>query len=921
MITHHLRKDEPDLTSDLIPQYQTTIILETTKNKLQNSIKVQNIEPLRANAQLAANSEEVINNQQNLTNGIYLQYNQKAENDSIRLMANHELERQIEQFSSDDFDADGDDDIFLSTRNSFYLKTNHTNPLERAQNIEPLRISWQDIKTDLAAPSQLRVNLQRKRAVLSFQPSFDNELIGMELLLKQSLEEIDSDFPITKRILLLPPEQITRLNLPKSIIVQPFAQPLIKVQLPGEYFWQTTLREIRTDGKFSNRSLPIVIPPYDLQQPNQQIPEGNADRLYRDLEEMVAENQTVGAALVVAQIDVDEGDHKGTPLQKTAEPENNILNTLTDLATRLINPVKTENVGATLVVAQSDANEGDHKGPPRQKTKQEPINYNITLKEQPLYAGTATGKVSPNKTALTLWRKRQGQLSQINTSSSQDGKYFANKKGKYEINDFSFNNLTIVYANNQSVVTLVPKRSSIESLNRQLIIQNQTNTSPLQIKFKQKTIAEIMPLSSGKVAVKLIPNNIKLNLLNVNKLPTGVYLQRHADNNYYFGNIPLTAPQLRGGGVIYNNQTIVAAISAQGQIVLFNDDLSIKIKKLSPLLRQIVNQEGKTLFTVLVKTTDTINQSTMQASPFSLATKQLLKTTGLLPIMSNKNSKKQFTDVPVNHPAFAAINKLHQQDMVEGFSDGSFRPDNQLTRAEFVKLTLAASNCSVCSDVSPQRLAELELPFWDAQTGAWYLQCLNDAKKSKLVNGYADRSFRPNNNISRAEAVAVLLRSIKQPLLKNPPQLINDLPYRAWYRPAIWTAVKMGLINVQNGYVFPEQAITRAEFAIMAAKVLDDKQCQATIKTDMDISPDYCPNAPEDRDGDQDHDGCPDIDLGDKLPIGWNLWLADGLTATADSDYKAGDKVFTVALDEDGKTTAKSEEVLIDNRFALDQKK
>jgi hypothetical protein len=227
-----------------------------------------------------------------------------------------------------------------------------------------------------------------------------------------------------------------------------------------------------------------------------------------------------------------------------------------------------------------------------------------------------------------------------------------------------------------------------------------------------------------------------------------------------------------------------------------------------------------------------------------------------------------FLDVPADHPNFRAILDLYERRIVEGYADGSFRPDAKITRPEFVKIALGASKCFDCSSPTDSQKEEFGgvRPFPDVNLPAWYYYCVAIAKKIGMVTGYGDGTFRPDRFITRAEAVAVLIRQSGIGLTEMPEGALFDVPEFAWYKDFVYTGMQIGLIPNRLGFVFPDEEITRGEFAFMASTVSGMQDCRL-VDTDEDGMPDYWeqennldPTDPADAVSDRDDDGLTALD-------------------------------------------------------------
>jgi hypothetical protein len=101
-----------------------------------------------------------------------------------------------------------------------------------------------------------------------------------------------------------------------------------------------------------------------------------------------------------------------------------------------------------------------------------------------------------------------------------------------------------------------------------------------------------------------------------------------------------------------------------------------------------------------------------------------------------------------------AIEKLSALKVVEGYLDGTFGPAQEITRAEFAKITC---NLAGIGDAAGS-LGTLGSRFSDVGANIWYTGWVNLAAAQGYVNGYPDGSFKPNNKITQQEVITVLLR-------------------------------------------------------------------------------------------------------------------------------------------------------------------
>ncbi len=138
--------------------------------------------------------------------------------------------------------------------------------------------------------------------------------------------------------------------------------------------------------------------------------------------------------------------------------------------------------------------------------------------------------------------------------------------------------------------------------------------------------------------------------------------------------------------------------------------------------------------------------------------------------------RNDFSDVPGTHALNTAISTIANAGIINGYPDGTFRPDNTITRAEF------ASILSKFVEVTGE-----EVSFSDV-SGHWAENVIADIAAAGWINGYEDGTFRPDGLITRAEAVKILNAAANRTFNGNAVAL-NDVPADVWYYKEIEAAV------------------------------------------------------------------------------------------------------------------------------------
>lgn len=186
-----------------------------------------------------------------------------------------------------------------------------------------------------------------------------------------------------------------------------------------------------------------------------------------------------------------------------------------------------------------------------------------------------------------------------------------------------------------------------------------------------------------------------------------------------------------------------------------------------------------------------------------------------------------FNDVDANHPYLPAIRYLKQNGVINGYPDGSFRPQSEVNRAEALKfLTLSEKILGQGTASEDAELLFLDeaasetvenFDLTDVPEDSWYFRYVKQAFKNEIIKGYGDRTFRPANTVNLAEAVKMLLETNKVTLpsideiTENP---FKDAYMNEWYAPYIkYAKEKYILIADMDLRVQPEKDITRQEMA------------------------------------------------------------------------------------------------------------
>ncbi|MCL2164791.1 MAG: S-layer homology domain-containing protein, partial [Oscillospiraceae bacterium] len=129
------------------------------------------------------------------------------------------------------------------------------------------------------------------------------------------------------------------------------------------------------------------------------------------------------------------------------------------------------------------------------------------------------------------------------------------------------------------------------------------------------------------------------------------------------------------------------------------------------------------------------------------------------------NAVSAFNDVNDEDWFAQAINTLAELNIILGYEDGTFRPNDPITRAEFATIATRFDELSPADGIA----------FSDVSEDHWAVDFISSAYAVGWVGGYEDGTFRPEQNISRAEVVKIVNTMLNRLPEHLPEELEN--PY------------------------------------------------------------------------------------------------------------------------------------------------
>lgn len=180
-----------------------------------------------------------------------------------------------------------------------------------------------------------------------------------------------------------------------------------------------------------------------------------------------------------------------------------------------------------------------------------------------------------------------------------------------------------------------------------------------------------------------------------------------------------------------------------------------------------------------------------------------------------------FADVE-SHWAKNAVNDMGSRLVIEGVNETTFNPNADMTRAEFAAIVVRGLGL---------RLGEGDKTFSDVASGDWYAGAVRTAAAYGLITGLEDGTFRPNDKITREQAMTIAAKAMKLTGLADrlgsvdTESTLREFADRGeiggWARASIADMVKAGLANGRSGATLEAKAnMTRAEAATLIQRLL-----------------------------------------------------------------------------------------------------
>lgn len=201
---------------------------------------------------------------------------------------------------------------------------------------------------------------------------------------------------------------------------------------------------------------------------------------------------------------------------------------------------------------------------------------------------------------------------------------------------------------------------------------------------------------------------------------------------------------------------------------------------------------------------------------------------------------KDYHDLPEGHWAYKQIQILTDFNVVVGYPDGNYRPDQQVTRAEFATMVVKAFE---------QQNAEIVKPaiFSDVKEGDWFYGMVQRAVMFDLLKGYPDGHFDPYGTVSRGHVISTTVNALTTETISNQKATeILENSYSDYKEIPDWLIIAAGKAEIlgmvvkapgEENYINAERPATRAELAAFLVKMLEQAKLNPNAKLKEAMSP------------------------------------------------------------------------------------
>lgn len=168
--------------------------------------------------------------------------------------------------------------------------------------------------------------------------------------------------------------------------------------------------------------------------------------------------------------------------------------------------------------------------------------------------------------------------------------------------------------------------------------------------------------------------------------------------------------------------------------------------------------------------------------------------------------QEAFSDVSKDAFYYEAVQNLAARGIINGFQDGTFRPNERVTRGQAAVMLASVLNLNTQNVNNPG--------FKDVPTNSWYYHSIAELVNAGIITGFSDKTFKPNEALTRAQVAAIISLGFQLTENKQAVATFKDISSTDWYAGFVGALVENGIAKGISQTSFgPNNIVTRGQLA------------------------------------------------------------------------------------------------------------
>ena len=184
-----------------------------------------------------------------------------------------------------------------------------------------------------------------------------------------------------------------------------------------------------------------------------------------------------------------------------------------------------------------------------------------------------------------------------------------------------------------------------------------------------------------------------------------------------------------------------------------------------------------------------------------------------------------YLDVSPDNLYASAIHSITEQGIVQGYDDGTYKPERILSRSELLKIALESF------EKDPITSTNSDNCFSDVSSDSWASNYICFAKQEGYVHGYGDGTFGPNDPVKLVEALKIIMEVYE---LESYESFLNESLTDVWYKPIIDFSMEIDF--VPPDFFRIDQDVNRGQMAEMIVRVQNFDPTTINIRPPQEIN-------------------------------------------------------------------------------------